>query len=137
MAANHLLVIKRGDTAIWRRIKLIPFDLSIPLKDQDPNLAKKLEAEPPGILNWAVQGYLQWQEEGLNPLEEVSVARAVNYCGAYRIAGRIRTGDPLNPIQVQVDANHGKESSKPLLGCTICRPCHERMPEPAGLQQRE
>ena len=33
--------------------------------------------------------------------------------------------------------NHGKESSKPLLGCTICRPCQHRMPESAGVQQRE
>ncbi len=51
--------------------------------------------------------------------------------------GRIRTGDPLNPIRPPDGLNHGKESSKPLLGCTICRPCRHVMPEAAGVQQRE
>ena len=40
LAANHKPVIRGTDTAIWRRIKLIPFDVSIPVKDQDPDLGQ-------------------------------------------------------------------------------------------------
>ena len=74
LAANHKPVIKGTDTAIWRRIRLIPFDVSIPPKNQDPDLAEKLEAELPGILNWAVEGCLEWQAEGLNAPDEVRAA---------------------------------------------------------------
>ena len=75
LAANHKPVIRGTDTAIWRRIKLVPFDVSIPMSDQDPNLAKTLEGELAGILNWAVEGCLEWKSEGLNAPAEVTTAR--------------------------------------------------------------
>ena len=76
LAANHKPVIKGVDTAIWRRIRLVPFDVSIPPKNQDPDLAKKLNAELSGILNWAVEGCLEWQAEGLSAPDEVRTATA-------------------------------------------------------------
>jgi putative DNA primase/helicase len=63
--ANHKPVIRGTDNAIWNRIHLIPFEVSIPKAEQDRHLGKKLRAELPGILAWAMQGCLAWQKEGL------------------------------------------------------------------------
>jgi putative DNA primase/helicase len=65
LAANHKPVIKGTDHGIWRRIRLIPFLVTIPEDERDPDLVKKLEAELPGILAWAVRGCLDWQAHGL------------------------------------------------------------------------
>lgn len=65
MATNHKPVIRGTDHAIWRRIRLVPFDVTIPDDQQDRRLPEKLQEELPGILAWAVQGCLEWQREGL------------------------------------------------------------------------
>ncbi|MEJ9333181.1 phage/plasmid primase, P4 family, partial [Bacillus licheniformis] len=62
---NHKPIIKGGDNGIWRRIKLIPFTVTIPEEKTDPDLPEKLKSEMPGILRWAVEGCLKWQKEGL------------------------------------------------------------------------
>jgi P4 family phage/plasmid primase-like protien len=64
LAANHKPQIRGTDEGIWRRIKLIPFDVTVLAPDRDPHLPAKLRAELPGILNWAVQGCLEWVERG-------------------------------------------------------------------------
>ena len=66
LAANHKPVIRGTDHAIWRRICLVPFKVTIPAAEQDPQLAQKLRTELPGILAWAVRGALEWQRQGLN-----------------------------------------------------------------------
>jgi putative DNA primase/helicase len=66
-SANHKPVIRGTDLAIWRRIRLVPFMVTIPLDDIDPNLGDKLRAELPGILNWVVAGALAWRRDGLKP----------------------------------------------------------------------
>jgi len=71
LATNHKPIIRGTDNAIWDRIRLIPFNVTIPPEEQDKNLAEKLEAELPGILAWAVEGCLLWQREGLCPPPEV------------------------------------------------------------------
>src|SRR5690348_13250992 len=48
--------------------------VSIPKAEQDRELGRKLRAELSGILNWAVQGCLAWQREGLNAPKPVSEA---------------------------------------------------------------
>lgn len=63
---NHKPVIKGADNGIWRRIKLIPFNLRLPKEQADLKLPEKLSLEMSGILNWAIEGCLKWQQEGLN-----------------------------------------------------------------------
>jgi putative DNA primase/helicase len=53
--------------AMWRRIRLIPFRRAFEGTQKDAGLLEKLKAEATGILNWAVQGCLAWQREGLEP----------------------------------------------------------------------
>lgn len=74
LACNHKPVIKGTDYAIWRRIKLIPFNITIPENERDKRLIEKLKAELPGIVVWAVQGCLEWQREGLCEPQEVKQA---------------------------------------------------------------
>lgn len=62
------------DEGIWRRIHLIPFEIMIPENRREKNLDEQLRNELPGILKWAVQGCLQWQEKGLRPPEKVVAA---------------------------------------------------------------
>jgi putative DNA primase/helicase len=72
--ANHKPVIRGNDPAIWDRVKLIPFNVSIPKSEQDKDLLKKLKEEAPGILAWAVEGCLEWQRKGLGNPSVVSRA---------------------------------------------------------------
>lgn len=62
---NHKPVIGGLDKGIWRRVKLIPFDLNLPDHLKDKKLSEKLSLEMSGILNWAVEGCLKWQQDGL------------------------------------------------------------------------
>jgi putative DNA primase/helicase len=66
IAGNHKPSLRSVDEAIRRRLHLVPFTVTIPKEERDPSLAEKLRAEFPGILSWAIQGCLAWQEEGLN-----------------------------------------------------------------------
>jgi putative DNA primase/helicase len=75
MDANHKPEIRGTDNAIWSRVRLVPFNVSIPKEERDKNLGNKLKAELPGILAWAVEGCLRWREEGLG--EPAAVASAV------------------------------------------------------------
>ncbi|MGB6452671.1 MAG: phage/plasmid primase, P4 family, partial [Steroidobacteraceae bacterium] len=53
---NHKPAINGTDEGIWRRLRLVPFTVSIPADEQDCDLLKKLEVELPGILHWALAG---------------------------------------------------------------------------------
>lgn len=64
MYGNHKPVIRGADDGIWRRVRLIPFAVTIPKAEQDPALGAKLSKELPGILNWAISGCLDWRRAG-------------------------------------------------------------------------
>ncbi len=74
LAANHKPVIRGTDYAIWRRIQLIPFEVTIAPEQRDEGLPAKLRAELPGILAWAVEGCQMWLAEGLRPPARVEAA---------------------------------------------------------------
>jgi putative DNA primase/helicase len=74
LAANHQPQIRGTDYAIWRRIHLIPFTVTIPEGERDEELPAKLEAELSGILNWAIAGCLDWQRNGLGVPQAVKDA---------------------------------------------------------------
>ncbi|KRL95549.1 phage/plasmid primase, P4 family [Levilactobacillus hammesii] len=71
LATNHKPIIRGTDDGIWRRLMLIPFAVKIPDNRVDKDLKYKLQREEVGILNWAVEGALKWQREGLKPPESV------------------------------------------------------------------
>jgi putative DNA primase/helicase len=99
MATNHRPEVRGTDNAIWDRIRLIPFNITIPEAERDQTLKARLLTELPGILAWAVRGCLRWQAEGLQPPAEVVRATseyraASDHIGDF-IAEMCVTGDGL------------------------------------------
>jgi len=76
IAGNHKPSLRSVDEAIRRRFHLIPFAVTIPADKADPELADKLKAEWPGILQWLIAGCLEWQRDGLRPPQAVLDATA-------------------------------------------------------------
>lgn len=66
--------ITETTNAIWRRVRLIPFNVTIPKEKQDPRLTDKLKEEWPGILGWAIRGCLDWQRGGMQTPDQVIIA---------------------------------------------------------------
>jgi len=80
---NHKPIISGTDLGVWRRLKLIPFLVTIPPEKRDARLGEKLRAEGSGILNWALKGLKMWEEIGMEMDEPKAVKEAVK---AYRTA---------------------------------------------------
>lgn len=72
IASNYRPKIKGADYGMWRRVRLIPFEVTI--EKPDRSLSEKLAGELPGILRWAVEGCRLWQADGLEPPAKVRVA---------------------------------------------------------------
>jgi putative DNA primase/helicase len=79
MHTNHRPVVSGTDEGIWRRIRLVPFDVVIPVDERDGKLPEKLAAERDGILAWLVRGLADWRARGL--AEPGAVVKATD---AYR-----------------------------------------------------
>jgi putative DNA primase/helicase len=108
LSTNHKPEIRGTDAAIWRRIRLVPWSVTIPPAEQDKRLLAKLRAELPGILAWIVQGCLEWQRVGLQPPEEVR-----------RATGRYRA--EMDVLAAFIDeecivADHASATAKALYG---------------------
>lgn len=65
---NHRPEFRGDDHGIWRRIKLVPFNVQIPEAERIPKqeLDEALFSEGPGVLNWMIEGALAYLEAGLN-----------------------------------------------------------------------
>lgn len=74
MDCNYRPGVRGTDKPIWRRLKLVPFEVTIPDDQIDLHLPDKLRAEMPGILAWAARGALAWSKEGLGEPPEVKAA---------------------------------------------------------------
>jgi putative DNA primase/helicase len=64
LTTNHRPRVDGDDDAVWRRLRLVPFDESFEGRE-DHTLGEQLRNELPGILAWAVRGCAEWQLEGL------------------------------------------------------------------------
>jgi P4 family phage/plasmid primase-like protien len=63
-ATNSLPRFNDKSRGVWRRLVAMPFRVVIPDAEQDELLAAKLEAELPGILNWALRGLSRLLQQG-------------------------------------------------------------------------
>jgi putative DNA primase/helicase len=76
IAGNHKPSLRNVDEAVRRRFHLVPFQVTIPEAERDRELGTKLQAEWPGILQWAIDGATCWHLDGLNPPTVVKDATA-------------------------------------------------------------
>jgi putative DNA primase/helicase len=74
LATNHEPRFEDRSSGIWRRMIVVPFNVSIPKDRQDPQLAAKLKAELPGILNWSVDGLRRLRAHGQFTIPSASQA---------------------------------------------------------------
>lgn len=73
MLTNHLPAVSGDDPAVWRRILVVPFDVVIPEAERDGELPERLKLATSAVLAWAYAGWLDYQQNGLNPPEAVRV----------------------------------------------------------------
>jgi len=66
-SGNHKPGLRSVGEAMRRRVNMIPFTVIIPPEQRDPQLETKLKPEWPGVLQWMIDGCLDWQERGLAP----------------------------------------------------------------------
>jgi putative DNA primase/helicase len=76
IATNHRPEIASGGKAIWKRVRLIPFEVEFTDEQIDPAIKAKLLDEVAGILAWAVRGCLEWQRIGLKEPASIRAANA-------------------------------------------------------------
>jgi len=71
LRANHRPPVREQTEAFWRRIRMLPFAVTIPAAQRDPDLLAALVAEAPGILAWMVRGCLAWRCDRLGEPQSV------------------------------------------------------------------
>ncbi|AGA26529.1 DNA primase family protein [Singulisphaera acidiphila] len=74
MSSNHKPEVRESGVAIWRRIRLILFSVTIPPNEEDRTLPEKLRGEASGILSWMVRGCQQWLTMDLSAPDKVRQA---------------------------------------------------------------
>lgn len=76
LIVNHKPVIKGTDEGIWRRVRLVPWDHTIPREARRPQeeVVQELLQERSGILNWLLAGLRDWQADHLWIAPEVRAA---------------------------------------------------------------
>ncbi|WP_175541178.1 DNA primase family protein [Streptomyces pini] len=87
MLTNHLPAVSGDDPAVWRRLLVVPFDVTIPEEERDGGLPDRLRKAAPAVLAWAYEGWEDYQLQGLNPPEAVRV-RTDEYKAASDVLGR-------------------------------------------------
>jgi putative DNA primase/helicase len=98
LSTNHKPEIRGTDAAIWRRIRLVPWAVTIPPAEQDKKLPIALRHELAGILAWVVRGCLQWRREGLQAPDEVRKAT-----GEYRAEMDVLAGFLVECCELDTD----------------------------------
>lgn len=133
LAGNYKPTIKGNDHGIWRRMKLIPFTVTIPPEKRDPDLERKLRDELPGILNWALVGCQQWRENGYKLKEPAIIANEVSeYRGEMDVVeswlseftrddpdGEIHFGDAYKFFKAWSEAEYNFSYSRKRLGMIL------------------
>jgi putative DNA primase/helicase len=86
LATNHKPEVRGNDHGIWRRLRLLPFNVRFwdrdkgesgpPELEADKTLDDRLKAEAEGILAWMVRGCGDWLQGGLKEPKEVTLATA-------------------------------------------------------------
>lgn len=121
LGTNHKPLIKGTDNGIWRRVKMIPFSVTIPEAEQDKLLSEELKIEKAGILNWLIKGALKYYKFGLPKNKTVDDATK-----EYREEMDI-LGDFLNDC---IDHKDGSSITGKTLYETYKNHCYENGLEP-------
>lgn len=69
MSGNDMPQVSGTDYGIWRRLKIVPWKVTIPEGERVPfgEMLRKFDTERSGILNWLLDGLMLWLANGLTP----------------------------------------------------------------------
>jgi len=146
LVANHKPRVSAEDGAMWRRMLLVPFEVSLPVAERDPMVKETLTNDPAAraaILAWAVQGLRDWLEHGLRPPamvrqatdtyreeQDVLAPFLADCCVLKR--GAFVTNKELRDAYVRWCETNGE---RPLSAKTLASPLRDRGCEP-GMKAR-
>lgn len=100
MVTNYEPMLSSDDGAAWQRITTIPFDVKIRGTELEiPGFTAQLKKAAPALLAWAVEGYRQYLERGLDAPAQVQARTSAYHAKTDAIATYIATrlssaGDP-------------------------------------------
>lgn len=72
LVTNHKPQVPGDDPALWRRLRVVPFDVVVP--KPDGSLPDRLALELPAVLAWLLAGHALYASKGLHEPEAVSAA---------------------------------------------------------------
>lgn len=105
ISCNRKPRIYGNDDGIWRRVTLVPFEVQIPKEERDKDLPDKLWKEAPGILNWMIEGALDFLARGALQAPEKILAATQEYrdesdvVGAFVRAALEVTRSPTDTVE--------------------------------------
>ena len=75
---NNKPAMGSQDIAVWRRIRLVPFSVTVPASERDSKLIDKLKAEGPQILRQLVMNGIEVQTKGMH-MSEIMLQEIEDY----------------------------------------------------------
>jgi putative DNA primase/helicase len=109
-SANDYMPTKDRSHGFFRRFDIIEFSRTFTEKEQNPNLLKELEAELPGIFNWALAGLMRLERNGW----ELTFSQSFQNCHE-------ELKQALNPVKQFIDEFTGKPDNLPGIETSIFR----------------
>ena len=116
LMGNHTPSLRSVDEAIQARFRIIEFSYFFPAEERDTHFADKLRAEWPRILNWMIQGCLEWQDCGLGLPEKIEASTAeylqsedefadwISECADVDPASSVRSSDAYRNFRTWAEA---------------------------------
>lgn len=105
MSCNIRPRVAGKDEGIKTRIVLVPFKHRFPRREggrKEAYVARMVREEGPGILNWLIDGFRMWWEDGLTPPAEVKAATEAMF----------RDQDPIGVALSEIFDSTGLEDDK-------------------------
>ncbi|OYW57875.1 MAG: hypothetical protein B7Z40_23390 [Bosea sp. 12-68-7] len=87
ISCNRKPKIYGNDDGIWRRVTMVPFEVQIPKEERDKELPAKLWREAPGILNWMIEGAVDFLARGALQAPDKILAATQEYRDESDIVG--------------------------------------------------
>lgn len=128
ISGNNKPDIRGVDFGIWRRVILLPWDVTVSGKDLDKRLGDKLKAEASGILNRLIDGLRDYLEHGLIAPQEAleataeyraesdPIGRFLEDCTDKDPAARVQTSALYELFKAWARANAERESFQQYFG---------------------